>query len=388
MKTTALVLLSLLSVSSFSPVGAQEFKDPLPEEPIPSVAELPAQYPQSWIFAHDLQFNSLLDGKVVVIDVAAETQEYKGHIGAGQFAAFLESKTRPELYTAETFYSRRTHGERTDTITIYDKKTLAPTGEIILPGNKRGMVVPQKAMFEFTDGERLGLVFNFTPAASVSIVDFEARKVVNDVDIPGCSLAYPTGKRGFSSLCGNGTMISFALNADGTVAKETKTAAFNDLDNDPLFMNSVTINGMTYFVSFKGQVQPVDLSGDAAKVGKAWSLLSKDEAAKNWRPSGWQMMSSDKDHLYVIMRENAVEGDHKFGGAEVWVYDVKKKSRVQKIALKSPGFSMEVTPGTPGYLVVVNGDLDLDVYDSKTGNHIRTIGGGAAQSAFALHAAR
>jgi hypothetical protein len=33
--------------------------------------------------------------------------------------------------------------------------------------------------------------------------------------VPGCPLAYPTGTRGFSSLCSSGTLLSMQLDAKG-----------------------------------------------------------------------------------------------------------------------------------------------------------------------------
>ena len=44
---------------SASVSGAADYPQPLPEEPVPTVTELPERYPASWIFVHDLHFNSL-----------------------------------------------------------------------------------------------------------------------------------------------------------------------------------------------------------------------------------------------------------------------------------------------------------------------------------------
>lgn len=45
----------------------------LPAEKIPNVAVLPADYPESWIFAHDANFDALIAGRVVILDVATDT---------------------------------------------------------------------------------------------------------------------------------------------------------------------------------------------------------------------------------------------------------------------------------------------------------------------------
>ena len=46
---------------------------------------------------------------------------------------FYQAKSRPEMYIAETFYSRGTRGDRTDVITIVDKTSFSQVGEVIIP---------------------------------------------------------------------------------------------------------------------------------------------------------------------------------------------------------------------------------------------------------------
>jgi methylamine dehydrogenase heavy chain len=310
-------------------------------------------------------------------------------IGAGHMATFLQSRERNELYVAESFYTRRTRGERTDAIQIYDTTNLAYQAEIVLPGGKRAQTVTQKSGFQFTDGERLGLVFNFTPAASVTVVDFEQREVLSQIDTPGCSLIYPTGKRGFSMLCGDGGMTTFNLDEKGAVSKETRTEKFNEIEDDPLFMKTAIIDGVNYFVSFKGRVQPIDLQGEKARVLKGWSLLSEAEKKANWRPAGWHVINSDRQgRLYVLMQADGHEGSHKNGGGEVWVYDVKKKQRIRKLTLANHGISIEVTKGETPYLAVINANFEFDVYEADSGKHLRTIGGRTAETPFVMHAAQ
>lgn len=378
----------ILGLSLFSGGAlAADFPEPLPIEPTDNVATLPASYPDSWIYAMDGNFYSVLDGKVLILDLAATSHEFKGYVGAGQFGSFLAASTRPELYVAETYYSRRVSGERTDAIVIYDKQSLKKKAEIILPGGKRGQSVTQKHSFQFLDNERLALVFNFTPAASVTVVDLIDRKVLNEIPIPGCSLIYPMGKLGFSTLCGNGTMAAFTLDANGKVTGEQRTKKFNDIDNDPLFMKTTKVGNTTYFVSFLGTVQPMDMTGTWPKVGKTWSLVSAEEKAAGWRPGGWHILSSDtQGRLYFLMQEKSYPGSHKDGGGEVWVYDAKSKKRVARHVLKTHAISIEVTRGAAPYLAAVNANMEVDVYDAVSGQHLRTIGGNPAQTIFVMQA--
>ncbi|MDC0004333.1 hypothetical protein OAE19_08050 [Porticoccaceae bacterium] len=365
----------MISIVCFSfPLAAE-----IAVEPAESL-KLPNSYPSSWIFAHS-------GDEVVILDVAAASHNYKGVLQAAHFANFVESKRRNELYVAETVYSRGTHGIRTDLITIYDKVNISPIGEIILPDNKRGLLLSQKGSFQLTQDDRFALVFNFTPAASVLVVDVDKRQIVNEVPMPGCYMIYPSGERGFSTLCSNGALASFQLDEKGQLTGEHVSKSFNDIDIDPLFMKSTTIKGITYFPSFKGRLQPIDMRSDKAKVLKAWSLLDEQDQTESWRPSGHQLITADNmGRLYILMRKNAIDGNHELGGEEVWVFDMAAKKRIARISLKKPGRSIEVTQGEQPYLSVTNKDGAVDVYYGRSGHFIRSIAFGGYPTV--LHAAK
>ena len=359
----------------------------LPAETIPNVLTLPENHPDTWIYAHDANFFSLVDGKVVVIDVAAESRNYKGHIGAGQFASFVQSTVRPELYVAETFFSRRTYGTRTDTLTIYDTVNLAPIGEVILPGEKRAHMVTQKAVLRLIDNDRLALVSNFTPASSVTVVDLEKREVLSEIETPGCNMIYATGKRGFSSLCVDGRVVTFELKRDGTVADSSTIEGMIDVDADPLFIKTADIGGISYFPSFKGHIQPVDFSGSKPKVLEKWSMVEDYGAETGWRPGGWQIITGHPDgRIFVLMNPEGMDGSHKDGGSNVWVFDAKSGEKKADLKLETWGISVEVTHSSPAYLVVTNANMAMDVYDADSGKLIRTIGDRAAEMPMVIHA--
>jgi methylamine dehydrogenase heavy chain len=360
----------------------------LPIEPIPNVETLSADYPDSMVFVHDANFNALIAGRVVLVDVAPETGNYKGALDAAQFASFVESKQRNELYVAETFYSRGTRGDRTDVITIYDKENLAPIDEILLPGGKRGLVVSNRYTIQLVDQDRYMFLFNFTPAASVLMLDMESRSILSETAIPGCALIYPTGKRGFSSLCSNGSMYAAQFDTKGKVVHQERIEPFFGVDDDPLFDKPVLIGQTAYFPTFKGEMRAIDLSGKAPRPGQSWSLLSAGEQDENWRPGGWQIASVGAEGLiYVLMHPDGSNGSHKNGGSEIWVFDPKKQARTKRITLKNWGVSIELTRGENPYLVVTNADMQLDIYAAGTGDWIKMIGGTAAMP-FNLHAVR
>ncbi|MBB6427783.1 amine dehydrogenase large subunit [Sphingopyxis sp. JAI128] len=354
--------------------GAAEYPQPLPEEPVPTVTELPERYPASWVFVHDLHFNSLPDGRAALVDVGAESHHLRGQIPVAQFGNILPSTTRGEIYVGETFYSRLTRGERTDVITIWDTKTLAPKGEIVLPGGKRGLFVTLRNSLQLTNDEKWALVFNFTPGSSVTVVDLDGRKILSDIDLPGCSLVYPTGARGFTSLCADGTMTSITLDAAGKPGASVTSEAFNDIDDDPLFMTPAMVGRTGWFVSFKGNLRAIDFSGAAAKDLDSFAIPAQAGRDPEWRPGGWQVISADRAGLlYVLMNPKGGEGSHKDGGTEAWVIDPKAKTLVRRIALKNHSVSIEATQQETPLLVASRSDGSLDVYDAATGAFVRTV---------------
>ena len=348
-------------------MGAEDYPEPLAKEPIPNVATLPERYPNTWAF---LNYSG---SRFELRNVGSDTHEAKGNLPAREStAALLISNQHFEIYLADTVWSRGNFGTRTDFIDVYDPKTLNLKGEIVLP-TRRGLMSPREGTFTFTDSERLGLVFNFTPASAVTVVDLIGRKVLGKIDIPGCSLAYPTGERGFTALCQSGTALTVRLDAQGKVAGRSESAPFNALDADPLFTSSALINKVRYFPTMQGHVRPIDLAGDEAKVLPEWSLVSPDDASSHWAPGGWQLSASDEKRLlYVLMHPDAHEGSQKVPGPEVWVFDVTTQKRISRLRLVRPGVSIAVTLNAEPMLLVQT-LTGLDVYSANTGAWLRTL---------------
>ena len=353
---------------------------PLPEEPIPSVVKLPADYPQSWVLVHDINFNAILDGRLVVVDTASPAQPLKGYVRAAQFANTLFAPAKREIYTAETFYSRLTRGERTDAITIWDTATLQPKGEIVLPGGKRQQGVMYTGTFQFTNADKWALVSNFTPAQSVTVVDLDGRKVLGEVDLSGCSHTYPTGTRGFTSFCADGSLISVQLDANGAVASSKTIDKVQDIDNQAMFQMPAMVGRIAWFVTYRGQLKGFDLSGPVAKpLATKLAVGTADGGQSEWRPGGWQVIAADaKGLLYVLMSPYGKEGSHKDGGTEVWVVDPASGKRTSRIVLQGHSASIAVTREAAPRLVVSRADAAIDVYDAATGAFIHSLGNRAA----------
>ena len=360
----------------------------LPAETIPNVETLPSSYPDTWVYAHDTNFFALSDAKVVLVDVAAENRNYKGSIPSSHFPSFIAATTRSEVYVAESLYSRRLRGERTDLISIYDKANLAPIDEIVLPGAKRGMIVTHKNTLQFLDNEKFLLLYNFTPGTSVSIIDIDKRAFLAEVFLAGCSMIYPSQQHSFGSLCGDNTMLVTHLDENGGMTKQERTGPFFDADTDPIFAKPAVIAGTYYFPSFKGMVHPVDMNAADPQIQANWSLLQDKDRSENWRPGGWQIATAHEasGRLFILMHPDGENGTHKGGGSEVWVYDVDARKRLERISLKEWGVSIEVTQGEVPYLVVTNANMELDVYSADTGTWLRLIGGKAFEMPMILHA--
>jgi methylamine dehydrogenase heavy chain len=364
----------------------------LPAEPMNVIRTLPVPYPAHWLLVHDGAFFHMSDGKVVVLDADATTQpaQYKGMINNSFMGAFAVAEKRRELLVAETFHSRGQRGERTDVLTIYDQATLAPKAEVVLPGGKRFTGMPERHALQLIDGERLALVFNQNPATSVGVVDLDRGALVDTIDIPGCALVYPTGKRGFTSLCADGALLGVQLDASGKVAKESRSQPVWDVEADPLFEKPAIIDGVAYFPSFLGMMLPVDLRGDAAKPGKAWSLLGKDDAAGGWRPGGWQFIDTDANgHVYLIFHPEGGDGTHKNPGTEVRVYDPAKRRELRRIPLKNPAISLALTRDASPLMATTAVDahaaMNIDIYDVKSGAFRHTLHNFAQETPFVIH---
>ncbi|WP_230190540.1 amine dehydrogenase large subunit [Sphingobium sp. CECT 9361] len=374
-RKTSKCLVTMALIMGCHPAMAQKYPSPLPVESIGTIETLPATYPRDWVFIQDAYFDSMIDGRVVLVDTSSPSQPMKGMFNAGQMASYAVPTTGSDIYVAETYYSRLSRGTRTDVISIWDKVTLGWKGEIELPGGKRGQTVPTGHNFQLINDEKWAAVFNFTPAASISIVDLASRKILSDIDIPGCTMIYPLAGAGFMSLCADGTMASIRLKPNGEAETTVSSKPFNVIDDNPMFMTPARIGTTAWFATFKGDIRGIDLSGTVARDLGAFALPREKTAEGEWRPGGWQVIAgSDAGLLYVLMNSAGKEGSHKDGGSEIWVVDPKTKQRTSRFALKSPAFTIQVTHGATPRLVAALPDGSMDVYDATAGQFQHHLG--------------
>ncbi len=345
----------------------------LTPDPAGVVASLPTAASPHWVWVNDIVFPHMSDGQARLID--GDTGRFLGLLSTGvAFEHVLLATDGKLIFSPETYFSRGTRGTRTDVVTLYDPVHLSPRGEIPIPP-KRAVTMPMMADAGLTDDGAFLLVYNYTPAQSVTVVDTRARRFAGEIETPGCALVYPTGPRSFFSICADGALLDVHLDDAGHASSRVHTRDVFDVSTDPATEKGVRLGSRWLFVSYGGTVYSVDITPRGLEAGPRWSLLSDAERRQNWRPGGLQQLAvhAKPDLLYSIMHQGGAE-THKDPGKEVWVYDLDRRRRVQRIALRSPAGSIQVTrDDRPLLFAAFIGSTTLEVYDARTGRYLRSV---------------
>jgi methylamine dehydrogenase heavy chain len=382
--------------------------EPVPAERVGDVARLPNEIGPHWVWASDSVLNrsALFDA-----DAGRMLGMVNGGVGVSPLRPHV-SRVRGEIYVVETAYSRGHRGERTDVVTIYDAVKLTVSGEVVIPpkhadnGNGVGLAA-------LLDGDRFLVVFNQNPGMSVSVVDLESRRFVEEIPTGGCALVLPAGPRRVGMLCGDGTATAIALDQAGHEAGRARSAVFFDATKDPLTEKGVRIEGGRWvFASFEGALHTIDFAAETPAPEAPAPLFTDAERAAGWRIGGMQHLAyhAKRRELYSIVHQGDA-GSHKDAGREVWVYELGKPGAVRAISLENltvaflrPQMGVEAggvvdwllrralpNPGADS-IAVTQDDAPLlfageresgavGVYDARTGSHLRDleetgIGGG------------
>ena len=306
----------------------------LPTEPIGRVETLPQPPRPHWVWVSDvlLQRSALLD---------LDEGVFLGMISTGFLSpAAVFPRERDEFYLPETYYSRGSRGERSDVVTIYDTRSIAPVGEVSIPP-KRAINVLASGNAALSDDDRFLAIFNMTPATSLSIVDVEQRRFVGEIQTPGCSLVFAAGTRRFFSICADGGILTLTLDDAGRQVSAARAEPFFDPQTDPVTEKAVRFRDTWLFVSFEGHVYPVDVAGDSVAPRERWSLLSDAERADSWRIGGIQHLAVNArtERLYSLMHQGGPH-THKEPGSELWVYDLGTRKRLERMPLSHPGLAL------------------------------------------------
>lgn len=341
-------------------------------ESLPESRVLPGPSPH-WVWVSDMAFHNMPDGKVYLVD--GDSGRFLGMLSGGLgFTALELPADYSQIYSPETYFSRGSRGERTDVITFYDPRTLQPNGEVIIPP-KRLQGMPTHNYSALTDDDRFLIVYNFTPAQSISVVDVQERRLVGETETAGCALVLPSGNRRFQMMCGDGSLLTVSLNDQGEVTNKQRNEPFFDPNGDWVTEKAVRWGDTWVFVSYLGNVYPVDVSGDRPRPRKTWSLFSEEEKQASWRPGGIQHLAVHQasDKLYALVHQGH-DGTHKDPGQDVWVYDLKTQKKLQEIKLEKLSTAIQVSKDdAPLLFSVFIGNPALDVYDALSGEYLRSV---------------
>lgn len=336
-------------------------------------SELPAASSPHWVWVNDIVFHHMADGKAFLLD--GDSGRMLGMLSTGfGYNGVVLPANESLILSPETYFSRGTRGERTDVVTLYDPRKLSPIGEIVIPPKRAG-TLPMVQNAAITDDDRFLIIYNFTPAQSVSIVDLRSRKPVGEIDIAGCALVYPVGPRTFFSLCGDGAALVVTLDEAGKVANKQRSAQLFDPQSDPVTEKAVRDGNRWLFASFFGDIVPVEYADGSVRAGTRWPLTSAAERKEKWLPGGMQHLAihTASRRLFSLMHQGGPDS-HKDPGSEIWVYDLANKRRVQRIALKEPSTSITVTSDSkPLLFSIFIGAQKVDVLDAQTGKLLRSI---------------
>jgi methylamine dehydrogenase heavy chain len=292
--------------------------------------------------------------KVEVID--GDSLQLLGMLTGGLESTAALSPDRKFVFMADTFYSRGSRGDRTDVVTIYDARKLAPAHEVVIPPKRLLHIPPDSSALAVTPDGRFLLVANLTPATSMTVVDLNHNKALGEIETSGCTGAFISGSRRFESLCGDGTMLTVDFDEHGKATGSKRMAApLFDPEKDPVFSVPAVLGNTAYFISYHGMVHPVDWSGEPATAGAPWQMLTDKERNDGWRPGGYQPLASYSPRgLFYVLMHRGGEWTHKQAGTEVWVYNAAHKRRVDKIILPRQGLEIYVTRDRDPRMFVVS----------------------------------
>jgi methylamine dehydrogenase heavy chain len=297
------------------------------------------------------------DQRIHVIDPLK--LKYQGQISIGGRAQYAFSSSGDAVYIATTFYSRGWTGEREDVLQIFDTTTLAskaewPVIEKVAMGGAGG-----KSLSPLSTDDRWMFVQNATPAISVQLIDLPAQKVTGEIPTPGCWGIFPSasGALRFTSLCGDGRLTTYTLNAAGTEATAALSDKIFDADSDPLFVDAERSGDKLIFMSFNGNVHEISVAGSAARLTRKFSITEGVDG--KWAPGGMQVISylADSGILYVLMHDKAYDGSHTDAGKEVWAVDMKKRAVMSRSTIR-PSKSIFVRGGDQPALFAYGGERE------------------------------
>lgn len=350
-KTTGVVaLLILMAAALGAPAWGGGQKMPGKTPPVLQ-SEMAGVTPFAGLTAHDLTYSGmdgLTDGGVRVIN--GDSGALVASVYSSQYANFAWAPDGHTLYISETYWTLGNRGTREDVLSIYGGPNLVNEGEITLPG--RLISDPKTHAFALSADGRYAYNYSFQPAPAVTVIDLHSRKVVASVEVPGCGLVFPFAKRGFASLCADGSLAVADVGAKGSYTVK-RTKRFFDVMTDPVLDESVAdpASGLALFVTYDGWVHPVHLA-DTPRFEKPWSIdqaaglspATSHEGQITWRPGGQMPVAyqPSRQRLFVLMHEGPPWSFEK-PGTQIWVLDARSHRLLHRWSVPESAYLVAVT---------------------------------------------
>jgi methylamine dehydrogenase heavy chain len=281
------------------------------------------------VYVGDVAIAHIVDGRLRVFD--ARGGKLLGMIATGYAGNFVVNAKADEIVIATTYFTRLARGERTDVLEVYDAQTLKPKHEIVLP-MKRAQTLNYRGLVSLTANGRFALVQNATPATSITVVDLAERKVAGEIPTPGCWGTLPSATQAlrFAMLCGDGKVATVTLDDKGAPADRQVSDKMFDADADAWFATGEPIGDRWHFLSFKGVLHEVDVSGAKAVLKSSKDLISAAQKKQGWRPGGYQAFALHPSGRWLVaaMHDGGREGSHKLPAKQLWMWDLQSSKRI------------------------------------------------------------
>lgn len=309
----------------------------------------------------------------------AESGEMLGQLSlSGWTPAMTMWNPREEFYAAESYFSRGSHGERTDMVTIYDFDNLSPIAEVIIPNHMARLAV--RGHLALLNNGRHLVVHNMNPGHSVSIVDVQDRVFVYELMTPGCAVNMAVAQNGFLQICGDGTLQLIQLDLSGFEEDRVRSDVFFNVQDDAVFDRAARTTDGWLLITHSGELFEVSVSGGEINVGEGWQMPS--DGAEGWRPGGrgeFLSVHHETGLAYIAMHEGDVDTHHE-RGTEIWVIDLNTQRLLQRMEMEEPVGTLLVTQeANPKLIVASFGDLGTLIFDALTFKLERSIETPSAQ---------
>ena len=324
-------------------------------------------------------WSGFLNPGIFIVD--ADKGEMEGYLPKSDWSSFAIAPGGKAYYVAETLWTHDTRGQRQDMITVYDGTTLNLQKEIALPG--RALTVPKAQSFAVNGSGHYGYVYNLSPASSVVVVDLVKQRTVATVETPGCALVLPYGESGFGSLCGDGSLSTFGLDAQGARYPEELGPLLRLPSAIRCSISSPSMSPRTrYFSSPIWATSTRPCWRISREWRPAWSLQAaaglsepKDESDEvAWRPGGSQLIAfhpAERPAVCADARRRRLVPQAR--GAELWVLNAATHALIRRIGLKEAAANVAVTQDAEPWLLLTGRGPKLTVLDPDSGNVIRTV---------------